>query len=163
MRYSYVLWVDEKTKLPLRADLVDRDGEVLEQYRTISYSVSNRIAEYLSRLNEVELPQVITLPKSKAKTSFWQVRWVPNGFKPHHLHRYKMLTIQKVVESQMYSDGLFNFSVYISARDNASLKGQLVRQGRRTLQSYVNGNKEITVVGGYSSRNCSADRTLGGI
>ena len=29
LRYSYILWVDEKTHLPLRADLVDRDGEVL--------------------------------------------------------------------------------------------------------------------------------------
>lgn len=37
LRYSYMLWVDEKTHLPLRADLIDRYGEVLEQYRSISY------------------------------------------------------------------------------------------------------------------------------
>jgi sigma-E factor negative regulatory protein RseB len=146
-RYSYMLWVDEKSSLPLRADLVDRDGEVLEQYRTVSYSVNEKIAEYMSRLNDVELPGVITLPESKTTVSSWRVGWIPDGFKPHNLHRYKMLKIEKLVESQMYSDGLFNFSVYVSERDSTSLQGHLVRQGRRTLQSYVKGNKEITVVG----------------
>jgi sigma-E factor negative regulatory protein RseB len=146
-RYSYMLWVDEKSALPLRADLVDRDGEVLEQYRTVSYSVNDKIAQYMSRLNDVELPGVITLPESKAAASSWQVKWIPDGFRPHNVHRYKMLKVEKLVESQMYTDGLFNFSVYVSSRDSRSLQGHLVRQGRRTLQSYVKGNKEITVVG----------------
>lgn len=47
----------------------------------------------------------------------------------------------------MFSDGLFSFSVYISDRDEHSLKGQLVRQGRRTLHSLVSGGNEISVVG----------------
>lgn len=52
-----------------------------------------------------------------------------------------------MVESQLYSDGLFNFSVYVANKDEHSLKGQLVRQGRRTLHSFVNGDYEISVVG----------------
>lgn len=146
-RYSYVLWIDEKSKLPLRADLVDRDGEVLEQYRTISYTVNDRIASMLAGLEEVALPNVISMPKQEPTASFWKVNWVPAGFEPHSLNRYKMVITQKVVESQMYSDGLFSFSVYVAERDDLSLKNQLVRQGRRTLQSLVVGNREITVVG----------------
>lgn len=38
-RYSYIVWMDEDTKLPLRVDLLDRDGETLEQYRVISFAV----------------------------------------------------------------------------------------------------------------------------
>ncbi len=147
-RYSYMLWVDEKSALPLRADLVDRDGEVLEQFRTVSYSVNDKIAGVMEHLNDVTLPKVITLPQSKTEASFWQVGWVPDGFQPRHLHRYKMMKVDKLVESQMFSDGLFNFSVYVSdSGDESELSGQLVRQGRRTLQTYVKGNKEITVVG----------------
>jgi sigma-E factor negative regulatory protein RseB len=37
--------------------------------------------------------------------------------------------------------------VYVSVRDDHSLKGQLVRQGRRTLHSVINGDNEISVVG----------------
>ncbi|GLQ73768.1 sigma-E factor regulatory protein RseB [Vibrio sp. vnigr-6D03] len=146
-RYSYVLWVDERTHLPLRADLVDRDGEVLEQYRTISYAVNDKIFDLLSRLGEAQLPDAISLPESEAKSSFWQVGWVPNGFKANPMNRYRMGMTNKVVESQMFNDGLFSFSVYVSEKDDLSLKGQLVRQGRRTLHSFVSGNVEVSVVG----------------
>ncbi|ENM5787774.1 sigma-E factor regulatory protein RseB [Vibrio metoecus] len=147
LRYSYVLWVDEKSRLPLRADLLDRDGEVLEQYRTISFSVSERLAELMAGLNKVQLPEVLKLPKGSVQETFWQVSWVPEGFKAMELNRYRMAMTDRLVESQMYSDGLFNFSVYVSASDNYSLKGQLVRQGRRTLHSLVKGENEISVVG----------------
>lgn len=146
-RYSYVLWVDEKSKLPLRADLVDRDGEVLEQYRTISYSVSDQIAQVLSGLRDVKLPDVLSLPKGQVMQSYWTVGWVPNGFEAKELNRYRMNNTERMVESQMYSDGLFSFSVYVSNSDNLSLKGQLVRQGRRTLHSFVKGDREVSVIG----------------
>ncbi|SYZ80514.1 anti-sigma E factor [Vibrio paracholerae] len=147
LRYSYVVWVDEKSHLPLRADLLDRDGEVLEQYRTISFSVSERLAEIMAGLNKVQPPEVLKLPKGSVQETFWQVTWVPDGFQAMELNRYRMAMTERLVESQMYSDGLFNFSVYVSASDNYSLKGQLVRQGRRTLHSVVKGENEISVVG----------------
>jgi sigma-E factor negative regulatory protein RseB len=147
LRYSYILWVDEKSKLPLRADLVDRDGEVLEQYRTISYTVNTKIAELMSGLEDVQLPAVLTMPKGEVSTSDWVVGWIPDGFEANELNRYRMAVSDQMVESQMYSDGLFNFSVYVASKDEHSLKGQLVRQGRRTLHSYVNGDYEISVVG----------------
>lgn len=65
LRYSYVLWIDEKSKLPLRADLVDRDGEMLEQYRTISYTVNPKIAELMSGLKTFNF--LLCLPCRKVK------------------------------------------------------------------------------------------------
>ncbi|GMQ47695.1 sigma-E factor regulatory protein RseB [Vibrio sp. 10N] len=147
LRYSYVLWVDEKSKLPLRADLLDRDGEILEQYRVISYTINDHIATMLSSLDEVQLPAVLSLPKGNIEQTFWQVGWVPSGFNPKDLNRYRMIATEDVVESQMYTDGLFSFSVYVSDRDSNSMKGQLIRQGRRTVHSIVTGDKQISVVG----------------
>ncbi|MGF1747304.1 MULTISPECIES: sigma-E factor regulatory protein RseB [Vibrio] len=147
LRYSYVLWVDEASKLPLRADLLDRDGEILEQFRVISYSVNDRIAEMLSALEKVQLPAVLSLPKGNIEATYWQVGWVPAGFKPKDLNRYRMFSTENIVESQMFTDGLFSFSVYVSERDNHSLKGDLIRQGRRTVHSVVSGDRQISVVG----------------
>ena len=147
LRYSYVLWVDENSALPLRADLVDRDGEVLEQYRTISYSINDKLAPLMSGLNNVQLPEVLSLPKGNIQQTFWAVGWKPEGFQPLELNRYRMAMTERLVESQMFSDGLFNFSVYVSSRDDHSLKGQLVRQGRRTVHSFVSGENEVSVVG----------------
>ncbi len=33
-RYSYIVWMDAETRLPMRVDLLDRDGETLEQLAT---------------------------------------------------------------------------------------------------------------------------------
>ncbi|WP_153446296.1 sigma-E factor regulatory protein RseB [Vibrio algicola] len=147
LRYSYVVWIDERTKLPLRADLVERNGEVLEQYRTISYAVSEHITNILERLNTIELPDVLTIPKPQPTLADWKVSWVPNGFKANDLNRYRIPITDSVVESQLYSDGLFSFSVYVSDLDSPDSKAQIYRQGRRTLQTFVKDNKEISVIG----------------
>lgn len=147
LRYSYVVWVDEKTSLPLRADLLDRDGEILEQYRTISYVVNDKIAEAMGGLNQAQLPKVLSLPEGLVSETDWQASWVPEGFNSKELSRYQMAATDKMVESQLFSDGLFSFSVYIADKDEHSLKGQLVRQGRRTLHSLVIGDREVSVVG----------------
>ncbi|GAL13120.1 sigma factor RpoE negative regulatory protein RseB precursor [Vibrio astriarenae] len=39
------------------------------------------------------------------------------------------------------------FSVYIAERDENSLQGQVIRQGRRTLHTFVKGSAEISIVG----------------
>ncbi|MBM7037905.1 sigma-E factor regulatory protein RseB [Vibrio ulleungensis] len=146
-RYSYVVWIDENSYLPIRGDLVDRTGEVLEQYRTVAFTVDDKLAELMVGLKDVELPPVFKLPNNRVSDSNWIVNNVPVGFeaKPHT--RYRMPLTNKVVESQIFSDGLFQFSVYITEQDNLTLRNQLVRQGRRTFQSQQLGDKEVIVVG----------------
>lgn len=146
-RYSYVVWIDERTHLPLRADLVERNGEILEQYRTISYAVSDHIATILNGLNTVKLPDVLTLPKPEQAEANWEVNWVPNGFEANSLNRYRMSVTGNIVESQLYSDGLFNFSVYVSKIQTADSHPQVYRQGRRTLQTFIKDSREISVIG----------------
>ncbi|WP_105900871.1 sigma-E factor regulatory protein RseB [Vibrio gangliei] len=146
-RYSYIVWIDERTHLPLRADLVERNGEILEQYRTISYAVSDHVATILDGLNSVKLPDVLTLPKPEETDADWKVNWVPNGFEANSLNRYRMSVTGSVVESQLYSDGLFNFSVYVSEMKTPNSQLQTYRQGRRTLQTFIKDSREISVIG----------------
>ena len=49
-RYSYIVWIDAETKLPMRVDLLDRDGETLEQFRVISFSVNNQVGNSMQNL-----------------------------------------------------------------------------------------------------------------
>ncbi|HAS8133957.1 TPA: sigma-E factor regulatory protein RseB, partial [Vibrio vulnificus] len=117
--------------------LVDRDGEVIEQYRAITYTVNQKIADLMSGLEDVQLPAVLTLPKGEVEKSNWRVSWTPEGFVANDLSRYRLALTDQLVESQLFTDGLFSFSVYVAEKDDHSLKGQLVRQGRRTLHSVV--------------------------
>ena len=146
-RYSYIVWVEEQSGLPLRADLIDRDGEILEQYRTVSFSVTDHLVPVMKGLEKAVLPEVVTLPDSQITKVDWQATWMPQGFKSKKIQSHPLFGSNRVVESQIYTDGLFQFSIYVAPEDDYSLKRQLVRQGRRTLQSTVVDEHEVIVVG----------------
>ncbi|UTV28179.1 sigma-E factor regulatory protein RseB [Photobacterium atrarenae] len=146
-RYSYLLWVDTRSKLVMRADLLDRDGEPLEQYRAVSYVVNPKVGEVLQSLKNIELPAVVQLPPQPQVELGWQVKWLPQGFETVSHNRHRLMMTERPVESKMFSDGLFSFSIYVAAADQYTVREQLVRQGRRTLHSYLAKGKEVTVVG----------------
>ncbi|CAM2938333.1 sigma-E factor regulatory protein RseB [Vibrio rarus] len=146
-RYSYIVWIDEQTALPLRADLMDRNGEILEQYRTVSYSITDHLIPIMKGLEKAHLPDVVTLPDGSVDEISWSASWMPQGFVSQKMQSHPLLGSNRIVESQIYSDGLFQFSIYVAPEDELSLKRQLVRQGRLTLQSAVVNHHEIIVVG----------------
>jgi len=146
-RYSYLLWIDHRSSLVMRADLLDRDGEPLEQYRAVSYVVNPKVGDVLKSLRSVDLPAVVQLPPQPQAELSWQVNWLPQGFDSVSRNRHRLVLTQRPVESKMYSDGLFSFSIYVSEADSYTVREQLVRQGRRTLHSHLQGEKEVTVVG----------------
>lgn len=146
-RYSYVLWIDQGSRLLVRADLLDRDGDPIEQYRALSLVVSPQLSDAMGKLAALELPPVVQVPKQQKTGLRWQVTALPNGFEPIYSNRHRLLLTERPVESQIFSDGLFSFSVYLAEADNMSVREQLVRKGGRTLHSHVSGNAEITVVG----------------
>lgn len=49
-RYSYIVWMDTETKLPMRVDLLDRDGETLEQFRVIAFTVNQDVGSSMQTL-----------------------------------------------------------------------------------------------------------------
>ncbi|WP_064602036.1 sigma-E factor regulatory protein RseB [Photobacterium sp. J15] len=146
-RYSYLLWIDTRSKLVMRADLLDRDGEPLEQYRAVSYVVNPKVAEVLQSLEGIELPAVVQLPPQPQAELGWKVNWLPQGFESVSHNRHRLILTERPVESKMFTDGLFSFSIYVSAADSFTVREQLVRQGRRTLHSHLLKGKEVTVVG----------------
>ncbi|MGL5389623.1 MAG: sigma-E factor regulatory protein RseB [Serratia sp. (in: enterobacteria)] len=145
-RYSYVVWMDMETKLPLRVDLLDRDGETLEQYRVISVVVGDQVKTVMQPLLKANLPPLLTLPAAEDVKLAWNAGWLPAGVNEVARNRRKLPNVAVPVESRLYSDGLFSFSVNISpSGSNASQ--QFYRQGRRTIQTEIRNGNEITVVG----------------
>ena len=145
-RFSYVIWVDEQTKLPMRVDLLDRDGETLEQFRVISFYDGQQVVDVLADLEKASLPPVLSLPASEQVKFGWQVKWLPAGVAEVASSRRNLPNMPVTIESRLYTDGLFSFSVNISATTNGPSE-QLIRQGRRTVQTEVRNGNEITVVG----------------
>ncbi len=145
-RYSYIVWMDMDTKLPMRVDLLDRDGETLEQFRVIAFTVS-RYRQQHAGAGEGESAAAAFCSRWR-KTKFnWSPSRVPQGFSEVSSSRRPLPTMDNLpIESRLYSDGLFSFSVNVNrATQNSS--DQMLRTGRRTVYSSVRDNAEITIVG----------------
>jgi len=145
-RYSYVVWLDVDTKLPLRIDLLDRDGETLEQFRVISFAVDEGVRNLMQGLEKANLPPSLSVPAGDKVELSWQPGWLPAGMKLISQSRRDIPSMNKTVESRLYSDGLFSFAINITPADKSS-SVQALRTGRRTVQTEVRNNSEITVVG----------------
>ncbi len=145
-RYSYIVWMDEETHLPMRVDLLDRDGETLEQFRVVAFSVNGQVTSNMQTLAKASLPPLLSLPAGDNIDFNWIPGWVPQGFEQVASSRRKLPTVEMPVESRLYSDGLFSFSVNINPA-NQNSADQLLRTGRRTVMTTVRDNAEITVVG----------------
>ncbi|MDU8925064.1 sigma-E factor regulatory protein RseB [Pasteurellaceae bacterium LIM206] len=147
-RYQYVVFVDEESHLLLGSDMLDQDADVIERFRVVNFYVGDEEIEplrnYLGKLN---IPPML-VDKSEAKRKFkWQVKWLPSGF---------TLLSQKVenvgdqndqIESRLYSDGLFSFTVYVANNSLPDKQEGVWKQGSFTIYSETVNDKEITVIG----------------
>jgi len=145
-RYSYIVWMDEETRLPMRVDLLDRDGETLEQFRVIAVTVNGQVTNSMQTLAKASLPPLLSLPAGDKVVFNWEPAWLPQGFSEVSSSRRQLPTMDMPVESRLYSDGLFSFSVNVN-RANQNSADQMLRTGRRTVSTTVRDNAEITVVG----------------
>lgn len=145
-RFSYIIWIDEENKLPLRVDLLDKDGDTLEQFRVISITVDPAVAEAFNGIDKANLPPVLSIPDvSKAQFS-WQPKWLPEGVVEISRSKRTLPNLPTVIESRLYSDGVFSFSINVNPSTDAASE-QIIRQGRRTVETDVRNGNEITVVG----------------
>ncbi|VTP12425.1 Sigma-E factor regulatory protein RseB precursor [Phytobacter ursingii] len=145
-RYSYIVWMDAETRLPMRVDLLDRDGETLEQFRVIAYTVNGQVASSMQTLAKANLPPLLSVPQGDNVDFNWMPSWLPQGFSEVSSSRRQLPTVDMPVESRLYSDGLFSFSVNVN-RANQNSTDQMLRTGRRTVSTTIRDNAEITIVG----------------
>lgn len=128
-RYSYVVWIDKDAKLPLRVDLLDRDGETLEQYRVISFVVGAGVQTAMQGLLKANFPPLLSLPVTDDAKLSWRAGWLPDRVNEVACNRRKLPNVFEPVETRFYSDGLFSFSV------NSSPAGKRCRAAVLSLSS----------------------------
>ncbi|MFJ2976771.1 sigma-E factor regulatory protein RseB [Kluyvera sp. NPDC087067] len=145
-RYSYIVWMDSQSKLPMRVDLLDRDGETLEQFRVIAVTTGDEVNSSMQNLAKASLPPQLSLPTGTNVVFNWSSGWLPQGFKEIATSRRTLPGIDGPVESRLFSDGLFSFSINVS-RANANSSEQILRTGRRTVSTTIRNQADITIVG----------------
>lgn len=146
-RFSYVLLIDEINKLPLRIDLVDSANQTLEQFRVISIVFDSKaVKDSLENLSKINLPPLLISPQNNNPSFKWQVGSLPPGFEEISRSERK-LSENDLVESALFSDGLFTFSVNITKAEQGALLDQPIQNGRRTIYTMTQKQNVITIIG----------------
>lgn len=148
--YSYVVWLDVNSYLPLRLDTLNRENKILQQTMVMSLHISDTINPWLKQLSEQQLPQLLHLHQNQQQqASNWKVGWLPEGFKVAKNIQHKLATHDnEPVSYIMLTNGLVTASVYISTRKpSLSNKRKVVQQGARLLYTYPKENIEINLIG----------------
>ena len=120
-RYGFRLWVDKKSDLLLKSELLAGNGTVLETFAFSMIELDKTIPDSLLQ------PQIIgkemTWDRTEPETSInmaanqnaskWQIAWLPDGFALVAQQNRLKATNGATVEQRVYSDGLSSVSVFI--------------------------------------------------
>jgi len=152
-RYGYRLWVDRDSGLLLRSDLVDREGELLEQILFVTLEVHDEIPpSALEPTIGVKgwswFDESGRSYPEEAADEGWAAHWLPPGFEPTTRSVRRLQRVPGPVRYLGYSDGLASVSVYVQEQSTAKEGGGSVASlGAAHAFSVAVDGHQVTVVG----------------
>lgn len=145
-RYQYVVFIDEQNHLLLRSDMLDREGNLLEQFRVVNINLDSISKSFVSDLEKLNSPPIIAEKKSSsAVTLNWYPNWLPKGFKL--INQRTESDGENIIESQLFSDGLFYFTLHSSNAITQNQNELAHKQGSLIIYTENRNNKELTFIG----------------
>jgi len=150
-RYGYKLWLDAETAMPLKSQLSDRQGHVVEQMAFAEIEMRDSIApEDLKPTVDTQgfrrLVQEAASTTTANNTGGWSVVKLPPGFRLTITRIQFMAGSGAQVQHMVYSDGLASVSVFIEPKPAQAMHG-LGRVGSASAYSIDLNGHQITAVG----------------
>lgn len=151
-RYGYRLWIDEQTSMPLKTQLCDQSGEVIEQIVFSTIDLPDRIPDSMFK------PQVDASTyrwiradrrvASNGTPALWEAMRLPPGFRMSNRSAQAMPGSSEPVAHLVYTDGIASVSVFVEPRkpDTKPSEGPS-RVGSSSAFSTVVDGHQVTAVG----------------
>jgi sigma-E factor negative regulatory protein RseB len=151
-RYGYRLWIDEQTSMPLKTQLCDQSGQVIEQILFSSIDLPERIPDSMFK------PQIdasnyrwLRADRRVANTSspaLWEAMRLPPGFRIAMRSNQSMPGSSEPVAHLVFTDGVASVSVFVEPRKrNAKPTEGPARVGSSSAFSTVVDDYQVTAVG----------------
>jgi len=152
-RYGYHLWADADTGLLLKADLLDTQGAILEQFMFTQINIGTKIPASALAPGMTGKSMVWYREdgntRSVSEKPGWVASQLPKGFRLS-AHMTRRLPMRKQpVEHLVYTDGLAAVSVFIEKQEKGAkpfMRGPS-RMGAVHAMSAQSGDYQITTVG----------------
>jgi sigma-E factor negative regulatory protein RseB len=152
-RFRQKFWLEQQTNLLLQSELIDLNGEVLEQFRFTRIELGVDITEkelVPSLEGDVNARQQSAFKTTQTMADdsefLSQLQWLPSGYELTH-------TSQKTdangwLEQRTFSDGLTSFSVFVeSGQSSVNQSSALAKMGATTALMTAKNDLAITVIG----------------
>ena len=155
-RYGYRLWIDDSTAMPLKTQLCDTRGHVIEQIVFASLTLSAHIPDSAFK------PEVSTVgfkwlrnesapPALAAATQAWNAMRLPPGFRMSARSAQTLPGSTDPVDHLVFSDGLASVSVFVEAQrreqaDQPAVPESATVGSSSAFSTVIDGHK-ITAVG----------------
>jgi len=149
-RYSYIVWLDLESYLPLRLDTINQSNQIIEQTMVVSLNIRDNINPWIQQLSTQATPDVLHLPlTSTAELPKWELDWLPTNFKIVKNDQHKlMMHDTDPISYIMINDGIVRVSVYISTKQAHLAEQQnVIQRGGTLIYTKRQENIEINVIG----------------
>jgi sigma-E factor negative regulatory protein RseB len=153
-RFGYRLWIDEESKIPLRTELCDANGQILEEVLFTSLEIDGPLPDALFRtsLDTSRFAwsrQASDPPPTPGAAVPWRLSRMPPGFRLSSVGEQHMPGSDQPATHLVISDGLASVSVFIEGppappRRPTNGRGQA---GSAALNMKFTGGHQITAVG----------------
>lgn len=149
-RYARRIWMDMDSKLPLKFEMLEEGGQVVEQMVFTSLSIEPSIPR--EDLDPSFRADTFTWQTSQRETLpldslHWTLRDVPEGFQIVSYTRLKRPPNNRSVEHILLSDGFSSVSIYIEEQKGDMVKEHPKKIGAINAYSLKMDDLLITVMG----------------
>lgn len=147
-RYGHRLWLDQESGLLLKFATIGSKGQVLEQIQFMHLEIDEEINPSLRQIEQMEFTEVVQAPNnSEIAEHQWHVSWLPAGFYEIHANNHRILHTEQPTEFKLFSDGLVNISVYVTAIGDEKRLSGFAQDGATLVYNDVYKGFEVSIVG----------------
>ena len=155
-RYGYRLWIDDRSGMPIKTQLCDSQGNVIEQIVFADLTLSSHISDAAFRPETVTegfqwvrdtSPPAQVVP---AAMLAWTAAHLPPGFRMTINSAQTLPGSSGPVDHMVFSDGVASVSVFIEVRSGPDLKpgiAETATVGSSSAFSTVVDGHKVTAVG----------------
>jgi sigma-E factor negative regulatory protein RseB len=147
-RFGFNLWLDQESGLLLKMNMINLEGQLLEQIQVTGLEVTEQPDPFFSRIALPMLPDVLVMQSTPDLAPRWRINYLPIGMYVAKQDTHRLPLTSELVDYLLVSDGLVDVSIYLQAQNNAKTNQDLLgRHESNTILTRQLGDFSATVVG----------------
>lgn len=152
MRYGYRIWLEEVSGMLLRSDMIDPQGQVMEQMMFTEINLQSPVSLAMLKPTVphdgfVKIESASHAANEVPMKTAWRFHEMPKGFKVTSQTRKTMPMKKHKVEHIVLSDGLATISVYIEKSDVENTLQGASSMGGVNAYGLAKDGYQVTVMG----------------